>query len=388
MMATRTESIVPASERRVFAYLLAALLVETLFFIVLSPLLPSYARELDLGKVGAALLSASYSIGYGIAAVPAGAIVGLVGQRKVSVCGLALVGVSCACFALGRETWVLDAARTVTGAGAAAVWAGSIPWLVSLGNDRDRGALIGFAFSAASAGACVGPAVGALATLIGPRETFLGLAALIVGLAAVGAWASRGHAPSPQARPQRAMRKALRAPGAGWGLAMVALPSLGFGVAGVLLPLRLHALGVAVAVIAVAYLAASLLESIANPFVGRWYDRRGGAHVLRATLLGSAICVAILALPLPAAVLVVALALSFPVLGSVWVPSLAQLSASVERRGAQPGVALGLFNLCWAACQTAGAVGGAQLSRLGEAVPFVVLFVLYALGTRAAAHLR
>ena len=56
-----------------FAYLLAALLVETLFFVVLSPLLPVYARELHLGRTGAGLMSACYAIGYGLAAVPAGA---------------------------------------------------------------------------------------------------------------------------------------------------------------------------------------------------------------------------------------------------------------------------------------------------------------------------
>jgi predicted MFS family arabinose efflux permease len=388
MTATHTGSIVPRTERRVFAFLLAALLVETLFFIALSPLLPIYARELHLGRVGAGVLSASYSVGYGVAAVPAAKIVGRLGQRAVSIGGLALVAVACAGFALGRDTVLLDAARAITGAGAAAVWAGSIPWLVSLGSDSDRGRLIGLAFSAASVGAFAGPAVGALATLTGPRTTFLGLAVLILALAAAGGWASKDRAPLPVAGSARAMRSALQAPGARLGLAMVALPSLGFGVAGVLLPLRLHALGVSTAMIALAYLAASLLEAIGNAFVGRWYDRRGGAHVLRATLLASATCVAILALPLPAAVLLVTLALSFPVIGSVWVPSLAQLAASVERIGAPPGVALSLFNISWAVCQIAGAVGGAQLSQLGAAVPFLVLFGLCGLGARVAARLR
>ena len=41
-------------------------------------------------------MSASYSIGYGLAAIPAGAAVGVVGARRVSLGGLALVGVSCA----------------------------------------------------------------------------------------------------------------------------------------------------------------------------------------------------------------------------------------------------------------------------------------------------
>ncbi len=387
MTATQIGSVVPRREQRVFAYLLAALLVETLFFVVLSPLLPLYARELHLTPVGAGVLSASYAIGYGLAAVPAGAMVGALGQRRVSIGGLCVVGLSCAAFAVARTEVSLDATRVVSGAGAAAVWAGSIPWLVSLGAEADRGRLTGLAFGAASAGACVGPAVGALATLTGPRAAFLGLSVVIFALVAAGILASSGHVSPRTVRSERAMRTALRVPGARGTVFIVALPSLGFGVAGVLLPLRLRGLGVVEAGIAAAFLAAAVLEVIANPLVGRWFDRDGGALVLRATLMGSAICVIALALPLPAAALLIALILSFPVVGSVWVPSLAQLTALLQAGGAQPGVALGLFNITWAICQITGAVGGAQLSRYGEAVPFVVLAVLYGLGVRLTARL-
>jgi predicted MFS family arabinose efflux permease len=282
---------------------------------------------------------------------------------------------------------VLDAARLVTGAGAAAVWAGSIPWLESLGRPGDRGRLIGLAFSAAAAGACAGPAVGAVATLTGPRPAFLGLSVLIFALFVAGAVISAGRQPPPPVRVPGAVRSALRSPGAGTALAMVVLPTLAFGASGVLLPLRLHGLGVAEVGIATAYLLAAVLEVIVNPGVGRWFDRRGGAHVLRATLAGSAACVAALALPLSAGALLAVLVVSFPVIGASWVPSLAQLSASVEREGGGSGVALGLFNISWAVGQVAGAVGAAELSHLGAAVPFLVLLVLFVAGVRAASAL-
>ncbi len=387
MTSTDAGSVVPRSEWPVFAYLLAALLVETLFFVVLSPLLPVYARQLHLGRTGAGVMSASYAIGYGLAAVPAGSIVGAIGQRWVSLGGLALIGFSCAGFALGHQVVVLDAARLVTGAGAAAVWAGSIPWLESLGRPGDRGRLIGLAFSAAAAGACAGPAVGAVATLTGPRPAFLGLSALIFALLAAGTVISAGRHPPAPRRVPRAVRSAFRSPGAGTALAMVVLPTLAFGVAGVLLPLRLRGLGVAEVGIATAYLLAAVLEVIVNPGVGRWFDRRGGALVLRATLGGSAACAAALALPLPATALLAVLVVSFPVFGASWVPSLAQLSASVEREGGGSGVALGLFNISWAVSQVVGAVGGAELSHLGAAVPFLLLVVLFAAGVRAASAL-
>ncbi len=387
MTATDAGAVVPRSEWPLFGYLLAALLVETLFFVVLSPLLPVYARELHLGRTGAGLMSASYAIGYGLAAVPAGSLVGIIGQRWVSLGGLGLIGLSCAAFALGRQVAVLDAARLITGVGAAAVWAGSIPWLESLGRPGDRGRMIGLAFAAASAGACAGPAVGAVATLIGPRPAFLGLSVLIFALFAAGIAISAGRQTAPPPRVPRAVRSALRAPGTVTALAMVVLPTLAFGASGVLLPLRLRGLGVAEVGIATAYLLAAVLEVIVNPLVGRWFDRSGGALVLRATLAGSAACVGALALPLPAAVLLGVLVVSFPVFGASWVPSLAQLSASVERAGGAAGVALGLFNISWAVSQVVGAVGGAELSHLGPAVPFLVLVVLFLAGVRAASSL-
>jgi hypothetical protein len=70
------------------------------------------------------------------------------------------------------------------------------------------------------------------------------------------------------------------------------------------------------------------------------------------------------------------------VIGAAWVPALAELTATVERSGAGTGLALGLFNVCWAISQTVGAVGGAQLSRVAEALPFLVLVALYGAGTR------
>jgi MFS family permease len=372
-----------ADRRAEIVFLLLAVMVEMVFFIVLGPLLPHYASELHLGKLGAGVLSASYSIGCGVAAVPAGILAAKIGARPTAIAGLFLVGLACAGFALGTTAPALDAARTVQGVGAAALWAGAIGWLMEVGGEGQRGRLIGIAFSAAAVGAFLGPAVGALATLVGPRPLFLTLAGLILALGAAGFGVAQR---SPQAAASRAplgLGPALASPATRRALAIVALPSLGFGAAGVLVPLRLHALGVAVGAIAAAYIVASLLESAMSPVVGHWYDKRGGAPVLRATLSASVVCMVFLALDPGKVLLLVGLAITWPVVGSVWVPALAELSASVERVGAESGLALGLFNLCWAVSQSIGAVAGAQLARGTEAVPYLVLAALYAIGASA-----
>ena len=394
VLAAAPVPLIPRAQRQVFVYLLAALLVETLFFVVLSPLLPVYARELHLSRSAAGLMSACYSIGYGLAALPAGAAVGVVGPRRVSLGGLGLVAVGCAAFGAARVPLLLDLARALTGAGAAGVWAGSIPWMESLAGGQERGRLIGVAFSAASAGSCAGPAVGALATVTGPRPVFLALSVVIGLLVVWGAVVSAGHEPSMPPRAGGGVREALgslrdglRTPQAGVALAMVALPTVGLGVCGVLMPLRLRGLGVAELAIAIAYLTAAVLEVLANPLIGRWFDRRGGALVLRWALLLCGACVTVLALPLPAAALLAALVLAYLVLNACWVPALAQLSTTLERGGAAPGVALGLFNVSWAIFQVVGSIGGAEVSRVGIAAPFLVLTALFTLGACATSRL-
>jgi MFS family permease len=180
------------------------------------------------------------------------------------------------------------------------------------------------------------------------------------------------------------MRTALLDGGTRRALLVVALPSIGYGVVGVLVPLRLHALGATAATIAGAYIAAALLETVASPLVGGFYDRRGATVVLRATLVAAVVSALAFAVQPPLLLLLLTLAVSGPVIGAVWVPALGELMSAAERVGAGAGIALGLFNLCWAATQTFAAVGGAQLARSSEAAPFVVLATLYALAGLSA----
>jgi len=380
--------LVAEADRGAFAFLLAALLVEMVFFIVLGPLLPHYAATLHLSKLGAGVLSASYAGGCGAAAIPAGLVAGRLGARPVTIAGLAIVGGACGAFALARSAVALDLARVIQGVGAAALWGGAIAWLMAIGSDSDRGRLIGVALGASAAGACVGPAVGALAQAVGTRPVFLALAGAILALAVAGvALALRTPRHDGERGRRAGLGAALRFGGTRRALVIVALPSIGYGVAGVLVPLRLHALGASAATIAGAYIAASLLELLISPLAGGLYDRRGAATVLRATLFSASACALAFALQPPLLLLLATLALSFPVIGSVWVPALAELTGAAERVGAGPGLALGLYNLCWAASQTVGAVGGAQLARSSEVAPFVVLACVYALAALSARSL-
>jgi MFS transporter, DHA1 family, multidrug resistance protein len=368
---------IAAEDRPVLVLLYAALTVEMVFFIVLGPLLPTYADDLDLSTSAAGLLAAAYSLGCGLAAIPAGLLVARIGARPVAVGGLALIGAACAGFALADAIVALDVARIVQGIGAAGLWAGAVTWLLELSDGAGRGRLVGLAFSAAGVGAALGPAVGALAGVAGSRIVFLALSASILALAVLGVALARarpGAGGEPPARPR--VRTTLTRPVAG-ALGLVALPSVAFGIAGVLVPLRLHDLGAAVAAISAAYLVAAVVEAATQPVIGRWYDARGAVQVLRVTLAASAAALVVLATGLPEWPLLVALAIAWPIFSTVWVPALAELTRRVEGTGGQHGVALGLFMACWACFQALGAIGGSALEAVGGAVPFLLLAAAY-----------
>ena len=60
--------------RRLLLLVGSIVFVDTLFFSALTPLLPHYADELDLGKTGAGVLAAAYPLGAFLGAIPSGIV--------------------------------------------------------------------------------------------------------------------------------------------------------------------------------------------------------------------------------------------------------------------------------------------------------------------------
>jgi len=58
--------------RRLFWLVCAVLVIDTAFYAAITPLLPTYAEDLDLSKTAAGVLSASYAAGTLAGALPGG----------------------------------------------------------------------------------------------------------------------------------------------------------------------------------------------------------------------------------------------------------------------------------------------------------------------------
>src|SRR5580700_8871054 len=165
----------PRLSRPVFvllAFVCAVVLVDTVFFTALTPLLPHYVRTAGLTKAGAGLLVAAYPAGTLAGALPGGVLAARLGYRPVVLLGLALMSVSTLVFGWATAPAVLDGARFVQGLGGACTWAAAMAWLTTVGPADRRGELLGTALGAAVGGALLGPVIGAVGSRTGTGPAF------------------------------------------------------------------------------------------------------------------------------------------------------------------------------------------------------------------------
>lgn len=360
--------------RRLLIFAATVVFVDTIFYSALTPLLPRYSAELGLDKAQTGVLAASYAAGTFVGALPAGVLAARLGVRPTVLTGLALMAVSSVAFAFGTTALVLDVARFLQGVGGAASWAGALGWLIGAAPAERRGELIGAALAAGIGGALFGPAVGALADVLGPRPVF---ASVGVISAVMMAWAMR--MPPAVSEPTRlnALVAGLRVPALYAGMWLVTLAGLIFGTIGVLLPLQMSAVGAGTAVIAAIFLVAAGLEAFVSPLSGRVADRRGRLAPLLFGVLAAAVPVALMAFSHTVWALAALLLLASPAIGILWAPAVALLADVAEGLGVAQGLGFALVNLAWAAGQTLGSAGSARLAQAaGDALPFLLLAAL------------
>jgi len=358
--------------RRLLLLVGAVVLVDTMFFSAITPLLPTYADRFDLSKVGAGILAGTYAAGTVLGTLPSGWLATRAGSRRALLLGLALMSLSSVGFAFAGSVALLDAMRFVDGVGGACAWAGGMGWLMSQTPPEQRGTTIGAAMSAALAGVLLGPVLGAIAQGVGPEIPFtvVGLFAALLALAAL-----RMPAPPPLlAAAERPYATAARDTRVRTGAWLVLVPALVFGTVEVLAPLALDRLGASGLTIGATFLVAAGIEGVAQVFAGRVTDRRGRGLPIRVGLTGTLAFLLLVPLPQVAWLLAVVVVAGCVLSGIVNTPAITVLSDGVEDAGLEHGLGFAIVNLVWGGGQVLGAVAGAALAgATSDTVAYLLL---------------
>jgi MFS family permease len=363
--------------RRLFWLVAAVVLVDTMFFAAVAPLLPHYSDELDLSKTGAGILTAAYPLGTFAGALPSGWLSTRWGVKPTLLLGLSMLGLASLGFAFAGNVVVLDTARFIQGVGGACMWAAGMAWLLSAAPADRRGELIGAALSAAIFGVLLGPVLGGAATLLSPEAVFSAVA-VVAAVLGVWAWTMPGVEPEESAG-TRAMLRALGRPAVLVGFWVFTLPALFSGVIEVLVPLRLGDLGVAGATIGLVFLLSAAAEGVVSPIAGRFSDRAGRMAPIRLGLAGAVVMAILLPIPRTAVLIGLGVVLSFVAIANFWAPGMAMLSDAAEEAGLDQAMAFAISNFAWALGHVFGAgVGGAVADATSDTVPYAALAALCA----------
>jgi MFS family permease len=362
--------------RRLVILVGAIVLVDTMFYAAITPLLPKLVDDLGLGKNGAGVLTGAYAAGTLLGSLPAGWLIARFGVKPTVLVGLSLMSVSCLVFAFARSIGLLDGARFLQGVGGACSWSGGMAWIAAEAPRERRGALLGSAMGAAIFGVQLGPVVGAIARGVGQDVAF---SSTVVFGVALGVWAWTMPVRRAEGEALATPGEALRSRPMLAGMWLTALPAAAFGVLDVLAPLRLDALGASALALGLTFFAAAGVEAIVTPAVGRYTDRAGARTVIRGGLAATVAGLVILQLPdTPVALAIVVIGVS-GLLGVMWVPAMGLLTGGADRIGLDHGFAFAYFNLAWAAGFSLGAFAGGSLAEVtSDGVAYAGVASLYA----------
>jgi len=363
--------------RKSLAVLMTTAFVDMLGFAMIFPLLPFYALRLGGRPWIVGPLVASFSIAQLASSPLWGRVSDRYGRRPTLLIGLSAAAIAYVIFGFAHSLWLLFASRLVQGAGGGTT--GVVQAYVSDATDpsqRVRG--LGWLSSATNAGVMLGPAIGSLASHLGPAAPGL-FAAGLCTLNVLFAWAFLPESHASRGRPRRNIRTAMLEvvrhparpqPRLIW---IYAVGMLAQGSFTAVLALYLqYRFGVTVRTIGYFFVYTGFLSVLLRALLlGPLVDRFGETRLLRTGAISLAL--AMLLFPVPHTIPLMAVVLTlFPMGTALLFPAVTAL-VSHESDPKELGQTMGVQQAFGGIARVAGPMWSAPAFQLlGPAYPFLI----------------
>ncbi len=362
--------------RRTVVPIYGLFLLETLVWIAIIPLAPTFADEFSLSGVETGMILAASSLAALVVALPLGVLADRFGARRVTIASACLFTVATLGQGLAAEFWSLLAARTVFGVAFGALWGAGASWLSNSLSDERRAGALAAATTVAGLGFTVGPVfAGVLADRFDTGTPFMFLAvaaAVVTGALVVAAPVATAEVTEQPIR--TVLRRVRRDELVLAGIAIIVLIGLVGGGVNLLVPLQLRENGVSAAEIGLLFSAASAVYTVVSAIVARLGARAATLRVggLSALLAGTTIVLVLVSSSTLAAVAFVLLrAPPWSTMDTIIYPLAA---TGAHRSGLGRGSVMGLVMLGWAAASTVGPlVAGGIADAAGTQAAYAVL---------------
>ena len=151
-----------ASNRYNLFILAFTLVVVTLGFGVVMPIIPFYMEQLGAGGTELGLLIASYAVMRLIFGPIWGSLSDRVGRKPILMIGVLGYGITMVGFGLATQLWMMFAARILSGVLSSATSPTTMAYIGDSTSEEDRGGGMGILGAAAGLGTIFGPALGGL----------------------------------------------------------------------------------------------------------------------------------------------------------------------------------------------------------------------------------
>lgn len=215
---------------RGFGVIWSTVAIDLIGFGIVLPILPQYAERFGAGAAVIGLLSASFSLMQLVFAPVWGRLSDRVGRKPILIVSLFGTAVGSLLTGLAPVLWVLFAGRILDGISGASVSVAQAA-VSDLSSPKQRARLMGLIGAAFGVGFVIGPAIGSLAALGGPKVPFFVASAIaaVNGIIAIFRLPETAHgvAGHPKARPDAiAARRAELAAESADAIAIASEPAL------------------------------------------------------------------------------------------------------------------------------------------------------------------